>query len=465
MPGSSARVSCIGARRFTSSARSICSGSKSSTRPLAGSAALATSTSTAPAASASRAGPSRSARSSATASARSPRLALSSSSSSSRRPLTTTVAPRAWSARASAPPMPPVAPVTSTLAPASCTAGKLPKRAAYARQMLRAPIRLGLQIPNFNFPGVDEEQLFEQLSDIATTAESSGFDTVLVMDHLHQIRGVGPPENWMLEGNAILCGLAARTERVNLSLLVGATTYRNPALHAKTTTTLDVDLRRPRDPRHRRGMERGRGHGIWLRLPVAQGALRAARGPPQHRARDVHRLARELRGHAPQHHGRVQQPAADPRRHPDHDRRQRREEDAADGGAVRRRVELLRRPGADQAPRRRPRGALRALRPRPGGDHQDPPRHRSSSSPPRRRPSARSSASRETAACPPTASRPGSSATPTPSPSSAASCSTPASTASSSTAQTSTSLETVELIGKTLGPLCSDVPSGRSSVG
>ena len=59
--------------------------------------------------------------------------------------------------------------------------------------MLRAPIRLGLQIPNFNFPGVSEEQLFEKLSDIAQTAESSGFDTVLVMDHLHQIRGVALP--------------------------------------------------------------------------------------------------------------------------------------------------------------------------------------------------------------------------------------------------------------------------------
>jgi F420-dependent oxidoreductase-like protein len=106
--------------------------------------------------------------------------------------------------------------------------------------MLRAPIGLGLQIPNFNFPEVSEEQLFEKLADIATTAESSGFDTVLVMDHLHQIRGVGPAENWMLEGNVILSALAARTERVNLSLLVGATTYRNPALHAKTTTTLDV---------------------------------------------------------------------------------------------------------------------------------------------------------------------------------------------------------------------------------
>jgi F420-dependent oxidoreductase-like protein len=107
-------------------------------------------------------------------------------------------------------------------------------------RVLRAPIHLGLQIPNFNFPDVGEAELFERLSDIAATAESSGFDTVLVMDHLHQIRGVGPPENYMLEGNVILAALAARTRRVNLSLLVGATTYRNPALHAKITTTLDV---------------------------------------------------------------------------------------------------------------------------------------------------------------------------------------------------------------------------------
>jgi F420-dependent oxidoreductase-like protein len=106
--------------------------------------------------------------------------------------------------------------------------------------MLRAPIRLGLQIPNFNFRGVAEEDLFERLVQVATTAESSGFDTVLVMDHLHQIRGVGPPENWMLEGNTILSALAARTSRVNLSLLVAGVTYRNPALHAKITTTLDV---------------------------------------------------------------------------------------------------------------------------------------------------------------------------------------------------------------------------------
>ena len=78
------------------------------------------------------------------------------------------------------------------------------------------------------------------MSDIAATAEDSGFSSVSVMDHLHQIPPMGPPENWMLEGNLTLAALAARTERVSLGLLVGGVTYRNPALHAKMTTTLDV---------------------------------------------------------------------------------------------------------------------------------------------------------------------------------------------------------------------------------
>jgi F420-dependent oxidoreductase-like protein len=105
---------------------------------------------------------------------------------------------------------------------------------------MNAPVRLGLQIPSFNFPGVSAEGLFDRLTDIADSAERSGFDSLFVMDHLHQILGIGPQTNWMLEGNTILAALAARTERLQLGLLVGGVTYRNPALHAKITTTLDV---------------------------------------------------------------------------------------------------------------------------------------------------------------------------------------------------------------------------------
>jgi F420-dependent oxidoreductase-like protein len=105
---------------------------------------------------------------------------------------------------------------------------------------MRVPVRLGLQIPSFDLPGVPPERLFEQLVEIATTAEASGFDSLFVMDHLHQIPGIGPPTHRMLEGNTILAALAARTTTAHLCLLVAGVTYRNPALLAKITTTLDV---------------------------------------------------------------------------------------------------------------------------------------------------------------------------------------------------------------------------------
>jgi probable F420-dependent oxidoreductase len=105
---------------------------------------------------------------------------------------------------------------------------------------VRAPIRLGLQIPSFNFPDTKPEQLLQRLTDIASTAEAAGFDSLFVMDHLHQIPGVGPQTGWMLEGNTALAALAARTSTLNLGLLVGGVTYRNPALMAKIATTLDV---------------------------------------------------------------------------------------------------------------------------------------------------------------------------------------------------------------------------------
>jgi F420-dependent oxidoreductase-like protein len=103
-----------------------------------------------------------------------------------------------------------------------------------------SPIRIGLQIPNFNFPDVAPEQLYDTLTDIATTAERSGFESIWVMDHLNQIPGVGPVENWMLEGNVALMALAARTQKLHVGLMVGGVTYRNPAYFAKMTTTIDV---------------------------------------------------------------------------------------------------------------------------------------------------------------------------------------------------------------------------------
>ncbi|MFG1991985.1 LLM class F420-dependent oxidoreductase [Actinoplanes sp. NPDC048988] len=101
-------------------------------------------------------------------------------------------------------------------------------------------IRLGYQIPNFTYPGVPVENLFDTVAAQAREAEASGFDTVLVMDHFYQLPGINTPDHPMMEAYTTLGALAASTSTVRLSTLVTGNTYRNPALLAKTVTTLDV---------------------------------------------------------------------------------------------------------------------------------------------------------------------------------------------------------------------------------
>ncbi len=95
-------------------------------------------------------------------------------------------------------------------------------------------------MPNYTFPGVPDDKLFDHVIEQAKAAETAGFDLVTVMDHCYQIRGVGPETNAMLEAYTTLAAIAARTSRVKLSTLVTGVTYRNPALLAKQVTTLDV---------------------------------------------------------------------------------------------------------------------------------------------------------------------------------------------------------------------------------
>jgi F420-dependent oxidoreductase-like protein len=101
-------------------------------------------------------------------------------------------------------------------------------------------IRLGYQIPNFTYPGVPVEDLFDTVVAQAREAESAGFDTVLVMDHFYQLPGIGTPDQAMLESYTTLGALASATSTIQLSTLVTGNTYRNPAHLAKTVTTLDV---------------------------------------------------------------------------------------------------------------------------------------------------------------------------------------------------------------------------------
>jgi F420-dependent oxidoreductase-like protein len=101
-------------------------------------------------------------------------------------------------------------------------------------------LRLGYQIPNFTYPDTPVDRLFDTVVAQAREAEASGFDTVLVMDHFYQLPGIGSADNPMLECYTTLGALATATSSVQLSALVTGNTYRNPAMLAKTVTTLDV---------------------------------------------------------------------------------------------------------------------------------------------------------------------------------------------------------------------------------
>jgi F420-dependent oxidoreductase-like protein len=60
------------------------------------------------------------------------------------------------------------------------------------------------------------------------------------MDHFYQLPMLGDPDQYMLECYALLAALARETSSVRLSALVTGNTYRNPAVLAKTVTTLDI---------------------------------------------------------------------------------------------------------------------------------------------------------------------------------------------------------------------------------
>lgn len=99
--------------------------------------------------------------------------------------------------------------------------------------------RLGYQIPNFTYPGIDPTDIFGNVVEQVKAAEASGFDRILLMDHFYQLPGIGAPDDYMLECYTMLAALAQHTSTVRLSSLVTGNTYRNPAVLAKIITALD----------------------------------------------------------------------------------------------------------------------------------------------------------------------------------------------------------------------------------
>jgi F420-dependent oxidoreductase-like protein len=100
-------------------------------------------------------------------------------------------------------------------------------------------MKVGLQISSFTWPG-GPEAIGPTLARIVREADDMGFDSIWVMDHFFQIRGVGRVEEPMLEGMTTLGFMAAHSKRARLGLMVGGVHYRYPGLWVKATTTLDV---------------------------------------------------------------------------------------------------------------------------------------------------------------------------------------------------------------------------------
>jgi F420-dependent oxidoreductase-like protein len=100
-------------------------------------------------------------------------------------------------------------------------------------------VKIGVQISSFTWPGGDAA-IGPTLARITETADAIGFDSLWVMDHFYQIRGVGRPEEPMLEGWSALAFMAAHSKTASLGLMVGGVHYRQAGLWAKAATTLDV---------------------------------------------------------------------------------------------------------------------------------------------------------------------------------------------------------------------------------
>jgi F420-dependent oxidoreductase-like protein len=102
-----------------------------------------------------------------------------------------------------------------------------------------ALFRRGMHFGSYG-PLDDGQALFARTADAVAAAEAAGFDAVSLPDHVLQNNVGGGPISPMFEAYTLLGALAERTTSARLLALVSPVTLRNPALLAKSVTTLDV---------------------------------------------------------------------------------------------------------------------------------------------------------------------------------------------------------------------------------
>jgi len=82
------------------------------------------------------------------------------------------------------------------------------------------------------------EAKWQHAVDTSVRAEELGYDHLWVYDHFHNVPL--PAHEAMFEAWTTVAAISQRTSRIRLGQMVGCTGYRNPALLAKITSTVDV---------------------------------------------------------------------------------------------------------------------------------------------------------------------------------------------------------------------------------
>ena len=102
-------------------------------------------------------------------------------------------------------------------------------------------MQVGLMTPQGwkgEYDGWSPAEAWTRTIELSEQAEALGFESLWVFDHFHTVPR--PTEEITFESFSVLAALAMATERVRLGHMVVCTGFRNPALTAKMSSTLDV---------------------------------------------------------------------------------------------------------------------------------------------------------------------------------------------------------------------------------
>lgn len=102
-------------------------------------------------------------------------------------------------------------------------------------------MQVGLMIPQGwkgEYDGWQPADAWARTVELATHAEGLGFESLWVFDHFHTVPK--PTEEITFESFSVLAALSMATRRVRLGHMVICAGFRNPALTAKMSSTIDV---------------------------------------------------------------------------------------------------------------------------------------------------------------------------------------------------------------------------------